>query len=173
MSSQCPSCSDAILCGECGRLRDYQVLSPFAVLGLDASFEIDLEILEQRYFELQLQIHPDRFAVAEEGVKETALKWSVDINAAYQALKNPLSRAESLLVIQGVSTDVTPDPALLGEMMVWREALMDVESSEDKETLLTRSKQALTETLDEITSAFASQQQNKVPSLLMITNSLY
>lgn len=98
----------------------------FSLLGIAPGFDIDLAALELAYFAAQRQYHPDRFVEKSEKEKLTAAQRSADINAAYQTLKEPLSRAQYLLKQQGVivGTDhdtVKPSHALLTEVMEWRE----------------------------------------------------
>jgi molecular chaperone HscB len=39
-------------------------MNPFAVLGLDARFDLDPQAIERAYFEKSKELHPDRFATA-------------------------------------------------------------------------------------------------------------
>jgi len=141
-------------------LRPHESLSPFELLGVSAQFDVDLTVVDQRYFDIQSQIHPDRFVAAEEGVRLSSQKWSRDVNEAYKILKNPRLRAESLLKLQGISLDVHPDPSLLAEMMEWRE-----EQAEGHD-LTSRAASAMTTTLQSIESAFREGELKAVPSLL-------
>lgn len=99
----------------------------FAVLGLERQFAIDPEILEKRYFEMQRQYHPDKFAhkPVEERIK--ALHQSTLLNSAYQSLKNPVSRAGYLM--QG-KPEFPPSQALLIESLEARERLQEADSKE-------------------------------------------
>lgn len=98
----------------------------FSLLGIAASFDVNLAALESAYFAAQRQYHPDRFTGKPEQEKLAAAQRSADINHAYKTLKEPLTRARYLLKLQGVivGTDhdsVKPSHALLTEVMEWRE----------------------------------------------------
>lgn len=102
------------------------MMNYFELLGLNPSFMLDLAALEKTYFAEQRKYHPDRFATKPPVEKHAAMQRSVDINNAYNTLKDPLRRAQYLLSLQGiiVGTDkdtVKPTHALLTEVMEWRE----------------------------------------------------
>jgi molecular chaperone HscB len=101
-------------------------LSAFELLGLNPSFDLDLKALESVYFAAQRQYHPDRFVGKPDAQRAAAMQRSVDINQAYETLKNPLKRAQYLLQLQGirVGTDtdsIKPSAAILTEAMEMRE----------------------------------------------------
>lgn len=145
-------------------VRAYEVLSPFDLLDIPAQFDLDLILLDQHYFQIQSQIHPDRFVAAGEGDRQSSQRWSRDVNEAYKILKNPRTRAEVLLALQGISMDLQPDPALLEEMMEWREELAACEG--DTADLAERAHFAVKSTLVSIESAFREGELQGVPALL-------
>lgn len=98
----------------------------FDFFFLHPDYAIDPHALESAYFKAQRQFHPDRFVNKSPEEKLAALQKSMDINAAYETLKNPLKRAQYLLFLQGiiVGTDkdsIKPSPDLLMEIMELRE----------------------------------------------------
>ena len=104
------------------------MISCFEIFSITPTFDIDLVKLEAEYFKAQRLFHPDRFVGEPSAEKMAALQKSMDINQAYEILKNPLKRAQHLLQLQGiiVGTDadsVKPSPALLMEIMEMREQL--------------------------------------------------
>lgn len=102
--------------------------SLFDILGVPASFEVDLKILEQAYFAAQRASHPDRFVGKPEVDRVAAISRSQLVNDAYDTLKNPLTRAEHLLELQGIyalADDTKAPPAVLMEMMELRERIFD------------------------------------------------
>ncbi len=103
----------------------------FALFDLPPEFDIDLAQLESRYIELQNQLHPDRIAAKGGQEKLAAQGRAIDVNAAYQALKNPLTRAAYLLRSGGADFDIESertvhDQELLVEMMDRREQAFEV-----------------------------------------------
>src|SRR5690242_11666129 len=102
-------------------------MDAFDVLALEPAFELDTNELEQRYRDLQKQLHPDRFARASASEKRTSLTRAVDVNQAYRALRDDLKRAEILLARHEAEAagNATTDPGLLMEVMELREALAE------------------------------------------------
>lgn len=108
----------------------------FEILGFTPSFRLDLKALEQAYFAAQRATHPDRFVGKPEAERLAAISRSQLVNDAYETLKNPLTRADHLLDMQGVSAisdDAEVPPTLLMEMMELRERIM--ESAQDGRAL--------------------------------------
>ncbi|MBK3866526.1 co-chaperone HscB [Pseudomonas stutzeri] len=106
----------------------------FALFDLKPEFELDLALLADRYRELARQVHPDRFADADESEQRQALERSANLNEAYQTLKSPSRRARYLLAIEGheVPLEATvQDPAFLMQQMQWREELEDLHEQAD------------------------------------------
>lgn len=72
----------------------------FKLLNLETSYKIDLNLLNQRYLERQMQYHPDNAKSNQE--KEQFLSLSIDLNKAYSTLKDDLGRAEHLVSLDGI-----------------------------------------------------------------------
>lgn len=103
-------------------------MSYFQLLNLQPAFDIDLAQLEAEYFKAQRQYHPDRFIGKLTEERNQALNKSMDINKAYDLLKNPLKRAQYLLHLEGIEVGgehdtVKPEQPLLIEIMELREQL--------------------------------------------------
>ncbi|MCC2638116.1 MAG: hscB [Moraxellaceae bacterium] len=73
----------------------------FELFGLPPAFELDAEVLQPRYRELQRQFHPDRVAAAPADVQRAAVQKAADINTAFTTLKDPVLRARHLLALAG------------------------------------------------------------------------
>ena len=101
-------------------------MSYFSIFNIEPIFEIELSKLESEYFKAQRQYHPDRFVGKPAEEKMAALQKSMDINKAYEVLKDPLKRAQHLLALQGITVgtekdSVKPVNELLMEVMELRE----------------------------------------------------
>jgi molecular chaperone HscB len=84
--------------------------------------------LEQAYFTAQRACHPDRFVGKPEAERVAAISRSQLVNDAYETLKNPLTRAQHLLELQGIDAlaeDGRAPAAVLAEMMDLRERIFD------------------------------------------------
>jgi len=107
----------------------------FDTLGLEPTLDLDASLLEQRYRDLQRQLHPDKFAQASSSEKRVSLSRAVSVNDAYRALRDDLKRAEVLFVRHGGSANEREqgpvDPELLMEVMELRESLAEAKSARD------------------------------------------
>jgi len=147
----CPQCSRILALGRHG---DY-----FSFLGLPRKLVIDAGDLERRFRELSRQFHPDYFYNASPTERLASLERSSYLNDAYRALKNPVSRVEHLLAIEGLPSAKSEDPStgsgqgagkvppsLLEEVFALNEELDEIrelrESGADPETLRARLEKA-------------------------------
>ncbi|MDX5334430.1 MAG: Fe-S protein assembly co-chaperone HscB [Gammaproteobacteria bacterium] len=107
----------------------------FALFGLPVGFEVDAAALADSYRSLQAQLHPDRFATADDKQRRLSVQGASWVNEAYQTLKDPMRRARYLLELEGVSfndeTETSSDPEFLMEQMALREALGEVREAAD------------------------------------------
>lgn len=114
----------------------------FALFGVPQRFAQDAAALEQRWKQLQREVHPDRFAAGDAAAQRQALQWSVRINEAYQRLKDPLKRATLLCELAGVpvaaESNTAMPPAFLVQQMEWREALEEAAGLDEVDALLAR-----------------------------------
>ncbi len=112
-----------------------QAQTHFELFGLPLNFDIDLQDLAQRYREMQRAVHPDRFASAADHERRLSMEKAALINDAYQILKSPQRRARYMLELQSVSfddeKDTTLDPEFLMEQIELREALNELDGSDD------------------------------------------
>jgi molecular chaperone HscB len=102
-------------------------MDAFDTLGLDPTLDLDVSTLEQRYRDLQRQLHPDKFVQASSSEKRESLSRAVSVNDAYRALKDPLKRAEIVLARHGAKVPEREpvDPEFLMEVMELRESLAE------------------------------------------------
>ena len=129
----------------CAGAGNLFMFDPYKTLGLEKSFFIDLNVLEQAYFAAQRNTHPDRFTLAEEAKKKNAAHKATLVNKAYTLLKNPLNRATYLLEARGVSL-LSHDPEFLPKVMEWNER---TEAGEDISSELAQEEAALLQELSE------------------------
>ena len=140
----CPQCSRILALGRHG---DY-----FSFLGLPRRLVIDAGDLERRFRELSRKFHPDYFYNASPTERLASLERSSYLNDAYRTLKNPVSRVEHLLAIEGLPSAKSEDgtakvpPSLLEEVFALNEELDEIrelrESGADPEKLTTRLEKA-------------------------------
>jgi len=112
----------------------------FSEFGLETSFKVNLEKLEELYLAKQIQYHPDKFLHKNEKEQIEALEKTILINQAYRALKSDIDRAHHLLELKGIELDLEKNlmnfPEMLSEAFEERESLGDANSLSDLESLL-------------------------------------
>lgn len=119
---------------EVGAMPQASPSNYFALLGLPLRYAVDPEELERRYLERSRQVHPDRFVGAEAGERVKALGASMELNEAVKALRDPVRRAEHLLLLFGVAigTNEQLDPTFLMEILEAREELAEAQTRGDQ-----------------------------------------
>src|SRR6185295_17612813 len=91
------------LCAACGALQPPDDAADlFAVLGLPARYAVDLAAGEAAYKDLSRQVHPDRYATADPRARRASLARTVQLNQAWRTIKDPIQRAEYLLLRAGI-----------------------------------------------------------------------
>jgi len=107
----------------------------FALFGLPLRYRIDPEELDRAYRALQRDVHPDRYAAADEGQRRMALQSSARVNEAYQSLKDPVGRGQYLLSLRGVDAFAETNTALRAEFiereLERREAVAEAQTARD------------------------------------------
>jgi molecular chaperone HscB len=162
---QCWSCQGPVslglsFCPTCQAIQPPTQTDPFAQMGLEPTFDVDLAQLEQNYFCLQRTFHPDSFAAKSAKEQEYSLQHTINLNDALKTLKSPVLRAEYLLQFHGAAAARGPektvnDEAVLLEAMETREALAEAETPGDVEAILTRARDGILECLSGLGAAFA------------------
>ena len=140
--------------------------NPFAVFELAVAFDLDLNELNRRYLALQKSLHPDNFAAADAQQQRLAMQKSAEINDALQLLKDPITRADSIIALHtGEQIDLeqksSRDLAFLMQQMEWRETLEQIEQQQDESELNQfncQIKQIEQQILTELSTAMAQQQ---------------
>ncbi len=106
----------------------------FSLFGLKRKFTIDSLALKDRYQDFQRALHPDRFVNASDRERRLAIQGVTHVNEGFAKLRDPLTRAQYLLELNGVDqaasrTKLTGE--FLMEQMELREQLADVASAKD------------------------------------------
>lgn len=144
-------------------------MNTFECFGLLPVFDIDLAALEKAYFTLQRQHHPDKLSHDDAPVgssRVASLLTSMQINESYQTLKSPLRRAQHLLRIHGLDVmaekgGVKPSLELLEEIMTQREALSQVQTAPELESLRRSALAQQKDCLARLGEFFAAQNWNQ------------
>ena len=148
-------------CPTCSLVQEPAAGDHFGRLDFPAGFDLDPAEVERRYFALQRQFHPDRFAAKSAKEKALSLRHATALNEAYKVLKDPLARAEHLLSLGGRpvradGAETVNDPELLMEAMELREQLAEAESVAAVDALLMQSRGTATTLEQQLGRAFAA-----------------
>jgi molecular chaperone HscB len=108
----------------------------FEFLDLPRNLTIDAKDLETRFYALSRKLHPDLFARKSQAERQQAEDSTAILNDAYRTLRDPITRAEYLLKLEGLDigeqgTKGVP-PEMLEEMFELNMALEELlESAPD------------------------------------------
>jgi molecular chaperone HscB len=134
----------------------------FDMFGLAADFAVDLGALEQKYFQLQRLLHPDRFVGKTGAEKLAAQSQAVEVNAAYRTLSHPLERALYILKLNDIlvgdeNGKSVQDPELLMEVLEQREALAEIGNAKDLNNMEVKAHAEIEALLLQISSLFKAK----------------
>lgn len=126
----------------------------FELFSLPESYDIDLNKLEKEYISIQQSAHPDKSSSTK------TLEISIKANNAYTILKNPLSRAKYLLSLNkvGIEKEIKNPPMdILQESFIDRENLEKIETTEELEKLLKKTKTQVNNIEKQLLTYFQNQ----------------
>ena len=134
----CWSCQAATngehFCLACGKIQPLPLGADyFAFFGLPRKLRLDAAELEKRFHQLSWKLHPDNFMRASEYERELSLERAAQLNDAYRALREPISRVEYLLAQEGMRKEgqhkQQAPPELLEEVFELNESLDKLRSA--------------------------------------------
>jgi molecular chaperone HscB len=134
-------------CQGCGKVQQLPHQSDyFAMFELPRKLWIEMGMLEQTFLQLSWKLHPDNFVKATETERDISLKRSSELNDAYRTLRDPVTRVEYLLAVEGARKEgenkQQAPPELLEEVFELNESLDELretkESGGDTESLRKR-----------------------------------
>ena len=140
--------------------------NPFALFDLPVVFQVDSALLNERYLALQKSLHPDNFSAASAQEQRLAIQKSAEINDALRILKDPITRADSIIAINTGETENPEEKSnndidFLMQQMEWRETLENIENRQGTDELTAFAKeinQIRHAILSELSTALDAQQ---------------
>jgi molecular chaperone HscB len=111
VKTACWSCGSVLnagkpFCDACGKVQAPTAnVSYFEVFDLPKKLAIDTPALERAFYKLSRKLHPDVYARASEQEQQWSLEQTSLLNDAYRTLKNPITRTEYLLKLEGVEIE--------------------------------------------------------------------
>jgi len=126
-SCQAPT-NGVSFCPACGKIQPLPAGADyFAYFGLPRKLWMGVDGLEQKFLQLSWKLHPDNFVNLPEREKEISLQRSSMLNDAYRVLRDPVSRVEYLLELEGMRKEgehkQQAPPELLEEVFELNESL--------------------------------------------------
>lgn len=133
----------------------------FDLFELPVSFQLDSELLLERYREIQKKVHPDHHANASDNEKLLSVQKASEVNDAYETLKKPLTRAEYMVSEHGFDVrheqHTIRDGMFLMQQMELREELEEIESASDVEAAFDGFYNDVKQLINEYTAKFESE----------------
>ena len=102
----------------------------FELFDLSVSYDVDLNKIQQQYMNLQMQVHPDKFANGSDQEKRLSMQQTSWLNEAQATLKDNVLRAAYLLKLKdldiNLENETTVDMDFLMRQLEMRERLENI-----------------------------------------------
>lgn len=154
----------------------------FELYGLPLSFNPDLKLVKQKFYELSKKYHPDFFINQSDEKQQEVLELSTLNNKAFQVLNDPQKRIHYILSLKGLleeGENYKLPQSFLMEMMEVNEALMDLQFDPD-EARMSQVKQeidnieaSLNQELESLAAAYDHQNSDAQETTLLSIKDLY
>ncbi|MHC4294654.1 MAG: Fe-S protein assembly co-chaperone HscB [Planctomycetota bacterium] len=144
LPAKCKECekpmSTPLVCDYCHSLfpQAAAVSDYFTTLGVEQRFDLDENVLREKFLALNRHTHPDYHAEESQEVQLLSLRVSATINDAYRTLKDPASRGEYLLELLGGKSSAeekSVPEGFLETMMMMQEELADAKEVSNENQL--------------------------------------
>lgn len=134
--TKCQRCdkplSDVTMCDFCHSLNPAAAgVDYFTLLGLPPQFELDAEVLRERFLALSRTVHPDMHGGDAADAQGLAVQLAAAVNDAYRTLRSPDLRAAYLLELVGGKSsaqDKSVPEGFLGTIMMMQEEVHDAKA---------------------------------------------
>ena len=158
----CWNCSQTVdskkfFCGNCNAIQKPEKMNSFEFFSLPLTYRIDYKFLEKKFFELQSSLHPDKFWNASDREKLYSQIFSAEINLAYNCLKDPVKRANTLLKLLAnleVKENSFNDKKILIEIIDLQEEMQKLQTKQEKNIFLNRINSLMQENFKKIEHEF-------------------
>ncbi|MEJ2901740.1 iron-sulfur cluster co-chaperone HscB C-terminal domain-containing protein [Pedobacter panaciterrae] len=154
----------------------------FAFYGLPLSFNPDVALVKQKFYEFSKKYHPDFYINESDEKQAEVLELSTVNNKAYQVLSDPQKRLHYVLELKGLLKEgenyVLPQSFLM-EMMDINEALMDLQFDPDPVKLASLKEdvngveKGLSDEILSLTTSFEGQTSAEQDKTLIAIKDLY
>ncbi|CAJ0572472.1 unnamed protein product, partial [Mesorhabditis spiculigera] len=119
-------------CGECKKIQPIPSKNLFEYIGVESKFALNDDELKKKFRDLQMRMHPDKFAHTSDIERSISGEHSRMLNTAMKTLGEPLERAKYLLETEGRESigEVEKShlaPEELMEVLDWQESVAEME----------------------------------------------
>jgi molecular chaperone HscB len=130
----------------------------FKLFNIEKKFGIDVNLLEQKYLELQIKFHPDSSSSDLDQVSK-----SIDINEGYKILSDDFLRGCHLLQLEKIDLindnfAIKPDKSMLAEILELQEHISSLENKTIIENLIRQIKQTVNDLIIDFVRAYEDNQ---------------
>lgn len=101
----CGAMRAAHYCQSCGKVQPPRPVNYFTFFGLPRKLNLDVAALERDFYRLSRKLHPDTSVNATADEQGWSLEQSSHLNDAYRTLKDPVTRTEYLLHLEGAAME--------------------------------------------------------------------
>lgn len=137
----CWSCGaergDELFCTTCSKIQPVsEKLTYFDLLRLERKMSVKRMDVESAFRDASKKVHPDLYGQASSIERKLALRATEAVNHAYRALRDPRTRAEYLLSLEGATAEGrSQDPMFLMEMMELGETIDELKDEDGLESM--------------------------------------
>ena len=130
----------------------------FKLFNIEKKFAIDVNLLEQKYLELQIKFHPDSSSSDLDQISK-----SMDINEGYKILNDDFLRGCHLLQLEKIDLindnfAIKPDKSMLAEILELQEHISSLENKTIIENLIRQIKQTVNDLIIDFVRAYEDNQ---------------
>lgn len=157
-----PVKAGALFCETCKAVQAPAAVDHYARFGMEMTFDVDVAMLDRLYFDLQRQLHPDRFATKSPKERALSQQQATALNDGYETLQDPLKRADYLVHLKGVNVlpegcNLVNDQSILIEAMEMRERLASAATLAEVGTLARETKAEIDDVVTALSLAFRGE----------------
>src|SRR3954452_10570379 len=108
--AECWACSSPLALSEhfsstCGKVQPVRPMTDFEFFGLRKKLNLNEQQLQKEVYALSRKLHPDVYARATANEQEWSLQKTSQLNDAYRTLKDPITRTQYLLSLEGIQLE--------------------------------------------------------------------
>lgn len=159
-------------CSLCGYLNIFDDVNYFEYMGLPLSLIVNLDNLEDKYLQLMVKYHPDKFVNKDEKEQHNALAHSSLLNNAYNTLKEPLlilSHIYKHFLGRDIIKDETTinNPMISMEFLELYEELDEAKTHEEVENFVTKIQNKKNNILNDLNKLNLLEEVHNTEKLIM------